>query len=790
MNYENFVGFINNEIEKAAAENDKKRLDMFRHHKTALNNVVSNFKLVEPENFAITFFERFDDLLEKYKSELKYRGRSDTRGPLTKLRRVREMYVEMNNIDFKQSTFSEILLEAAKRKFGEKLYLDSINPKNQKEVKDKHITLREIATDIVIKAVKANPKLFESVKTPISSFKATEGLSSASKLIRDYLTGEVVPSERVPDERLEFIEDYFLLPRGILLDKVLRKRRSAVKKQSRKSKQKKVPGNPVRKKRLTELCPGLLRVYNEYTDFKLHGTHPPIVNIPKESTHDRRWTLRNSLNEESQRKNRNWSIDATDSCGSAKSFYSQLLGFQEFCLEDAKLPIDQISSAHLTDPELLYDFASWSKVKGNGGSSTMRLLNFVFRASQKRGYLRLCGERGDRDVEEYFDDLDFIQEQYYELISKLEGTVRERGKAADKGKENIKFLQNYKATNRRHLVHRASVHLVSESSNFLREAKRQLRKAAKAETEILRFKAKKSASHFAQKAFDRILTAVILETSFVVAPRASTWCDFKYYESVHARDERYCSITYLRQKNRFEMMAPLYGPSLVNDQEWVRYLKNSDAKNATPIHIILPEYLTPLFKKYIDIRSFYIEHNMTFNVKEDIADVEAEISKLSSTETSMPSSKVLALIEEYEKDLVSFKAFNPKDIELFIPWRSVRTSETRESNSLTNPIWKLRRLLRRNFIQDPSKLGMKFKDQTCDAFYNISPEDDQNGINIHAMRHLAAETYLENNPGDYLGAAALLNDEVETVIKVYGNRDRAKAMRELAEQKPGFEVAY
>jgi hypothetical protein len=46
-----------------------------------------------------------------------------------------------------------------------------------------------------------------------------------------------------------------------------------------------------------------------------------------------------------------------------------------------------------------------------------------------------------------------------------------------------------------------------------------------------------------------------------------------------------------------------------------------------------------------------------------------------------------------------------------------------------------------------------------------------NGINPHAMRHLAASIYLRDNPENYTGLATLLMDNLDTVINTYAKRD-------------------
>jgi len=53
------------------------------------------------------------------------------------------------------------------------------------------------------------------------------------------------------------------------------------------------------------------------------------------------------------------------------------------------------------------------------------------------------------------------------------------------------------------------------------------------------------------------------------------------------------------------------------------------------------------------------------------------------------------------------------------------------------------------------------------------------GINIHAMRHLAATLYLADNKKDYVGLATLLNDDLKTVIDVYAKRNDTENALEI-----------
>jgi len=74
-------------------------------------------------------------------------------------------------------------------------------------------------------------------------------------------------------------------------------------------------------------------------------------------------------------------------------------------------------------------------------------------------------------------------------------------------------------------------------------------------------------------------------------------------------------------------------------------------------------------------------------------------------------------------------------------------------------------------------LGNMLKEHTLEAL--ISYYESENikyssyiaGINPHATRHIAASIYLDSHPGDVVGAALLLNDDIKTVIDTYVQPD-------------------
>ena len=69
-------------------------------------------------------------------------------------------------------------------------------------------------------------------------------------------------------------------------------------------------------------------------------------------------------------------------------------------------------------------------------------------------------------------------------------------------------------------------------------------------------------------------------------------------------------------------------------------------------------------------------------------------------------------------------------------------------------------------------LGSRFKDVTKHVGRILYPEEPfDNGINPHALRHLTATIYLNENPDNYIGLAALLHDSLATVLMVYAKMD-------------------
>jgi hypothetical protein len=775
--------------EKRKSLDSKTERGNYSHHHTTLNNIVK-LGLSSEDNIQHSLTADLDDLINQYREFLKAKNRSDTKSPLTRVRRLSDLYRELISVETDGLTFTDIIQHALKNLYGDKIFIGEITPNTQKVIKKNSLTYREIATNMILKSKEVDENLWPQVKLDeTDKYNKVKGLSSASKVLRDYFDGEAVPTERISNERINFIEEQLGLPKNTLINKIVRKTKSYYKREkkrtnpkSTKSKRYEVISNSLSK--------GLQLCFDEYSNFKIRGHEPEIRNITESTKKCSKTLKRLRVKEITKRHNKSWTNDGKGANGSAICFYNHLIFFQDYCVRHEKIKLEDVSTKHLTDPKLLNRMVKYIKLKGHGGTSPARLINFVNIGAQNKGYLRLCGERGERTIEDYYDDLDFILEDYHELKSSCMFAVSSRGEGSQKGKKNIKFILDEPADNRQILVHQSCTYLITQAISFQAESKRNEKLAINAKTQLIREKRSASAASYIRKAYKRIITALISEVSWIVVPRASTWGIFKYYPSISQRDDEYSSITYLKKENRYEMKAPLYGPSLLDPNVKVRYLKNSDAINATEISLKLPEYLSPLFSKFLSIRNDYIKLDLGYHIKELVENCNLDIQKIETELKSITNedSRLIKEIEvnELKLDLSAFRNFDINEVETLLPYRSIRNGETKTKNLVRNPRWRNNRAMHRNMLFPPKNIGEIFRGTTEKAFIEVHPDLIQEGINIHAMRHLIAETHLELNPGDFIGAAAKLNDEIEQIIKTYGNRDRSKVMRELGNIQADF----
>lgn len=90
------------------SNDDKTEKARYVHLNTALNTLIKN-NLVTKSNIATALTVDLDATIASLKSILESEGKSDVRSPLTRVRRLADLYQAINNIDYANLTFSEIL---------------------------------------------------------------------------------------------------------------------------------------------------------------------------------------------------------------------------------------------------------------------------------------------------------------------------------------------------------------------------------------------------------------------------------------------------------------------------------------------------------------------------------------------------------------------------------------------------------------------------------------------------------------------------------------------------------
>lgn len=77
----------------------------------------------------------------------------------------------------------------------------------------------------------------------------------------------------------------------------------------------------------------------------------------------------------------------------------------------------------------------------------------------------------------------------------------------------------------------------------------------------------------------------------------------------------------------------------------------------------------------------------------------------------------------------------------------------------------------------PTHVGNEIVKISQQALSIMYPDEYNPGVNPHAMRHLAATLYLNDNPENYVGLSTLLMDNLDTVMKVYAEINNKKNAR-------------
>ncbi|NQY94952.1 MAG: hypothetical protein HRT43_12360 [Campylobacteraceae bacterium] len=544
------------------------------------------------------------------------------------------------------------------------------------------------------------------------------------------------------------------------------------------------------------------KYYDEFSDYKINDIQPEIRNITDEMKIAKGFKKRLRVMQLTKGVETNWTFSANGHCSSSSRFYYALKAFINYCVCYENMDEEFVHLHHLTDINILERLVQATNVNKNkrgsldssnedkkrkiGGSTVTDILKIVSAGVTIKGYLRLCGDPGERSLSEYFSDLDYLLELTPILKAKARKSIQVKGIGASQGKENIAFLLEIETKKRKKLGKKVSNFLLKKSEANLRVAMQLVEKTLSKDSDKFKSNLLKKACTNIRMAYSESLTALIYSVSFTVCPRVLNWSLLKFYNDSLLRDSRYSSLSYNKKKKKYNLYIPVFGPDVFSDDDDdVRYIKNSSSFNIEKIDIDLGDHLTPIIDAYIRCREMYVQVDMPYYASFLIEKNIENIKSLNDGFVKNLSNKTKQiLISELEKDIVAFRNFDEDTTEALFPWISRRAHPLRAARSHDGDVnsdeWYIIRNTARNFHSWKNNIADKFKGSTRLAFSDIDPDLEQSGVNIHAMRHLVVITYLELYPGDFIGAAAILNDEVSQIFVRYGDKDRAKAMKRLS----------
>jgi len=778
---------------------NKKAQSHYRHMLTGLNNL-EKYNLIKKENLKFYLTDGLLGVLSEYRAILKSQGKSDDRGPLSRIRRLSEYYTKITSfgLNLENLTFSETLRVAAKRKYGNKLYEKKWEMENKDYIAKNFITYNQICYQIVELGAKEEPKLWPKAD-PCNK----KTIFQYAGNIRNWFVGDISPTIRTPNRRFFFIENFLDLPKGILLEKIKATSNATTTENNTVETEEKKPRKIMK---VRDLNAHFQKFYDEFCDYKINDEQPEIRNITDEMKTAKSYKERLRVMHLTRGEETNWTFSANGNCPSSSKFYQALKAFINYCVCHENINEESVNLFHLTDIRILERLAQATKINKNkrgsqasssedktrkiGGSTVVDILKIVSAGSAIKGYLRLCGDPGDRTLSDYFSDLDYLIELIPILKGKAKKSIQTKGKGSSQGKENISFLLGVETRERKELSKEVASFLVKKSEANLRIAQQLIDKANSKENEKYKITLLKKAYTNIRMAYSESLTSLIYSVSFTICPRVLNWSLLKFYSDTSIRDSRYSSLSYNKKTKRYNIYIPVFGPDVFSevDDEKVRYIKNSASFNIEKVDVDLGSHLTPFIDAYLKCREMFIQVDMPYHSSFLLEKNIESMDKLNNGLIEDLSDKTKQiLLDELEKDNRAFSTFSPASVDALFPWISrralpLKTAKFHDGN-VNNDEWYVIRNTARNFHAWKNNIADKFRDSTHLAFSYVDQSLAQSGINIHAMRHLVVITHLELNPGDFIGAAAIINDEVSQIFKRYGDKDRAKAMKRLSNMK-------
>ncbi len=782
MSYQKLKDYINENIE--LNKNNKSEKDKFQGLKTALNNIMKH-NLVTEENISFRLKKDIDNLVDEYLEVLVSLNRKSLRSPKTVLRNLSSLYIEITEFSTDNLTFTETLKTAIRRKYGNNIYEEILKDYGEAlKVKKEYFTYSQICIEMIECAVKSNPDLWPRV-----TIKNRMSVRSAAKVIVDWIRGVAKPSTRISPERISFIEDFLGLPENTLLDKIrLISRRSSELVRSHKKGGKKVvktKSKKVNKQVVKKLNSHFLNYYNDYSAYKISRIQPKAINIPTNKLDDKSFLRRYKVRELNRYNTETfWTLGSKGICASAKKFYFNMKSFMNFCVVHKNIPEKDVTTEHLTTYTFLEELVAFTLSGKLGARIAIDIILTVVYGCARKGFLRLCGEKGERSTEDYFEELNDIVEDSSIWLNSLYPFVDKLGKGTDGGKQNIQFIVKLHINKQVKLIKEAIDYLAKKANANLLEANALI---SKSDNNILTGNNIGIAHSYISKAYYESMTALIFKASFVNCPRVGNWVMLKYCESPAAQNKYAQSITYLKDINRYELNIPLEGINPSDESSKVRGMKNAHGQYTVPIHITFPDFLTPFFELFLKIRKVYIETFLPLYIPKFIERVTTTIKKLESDcINGLKIEHKNIVISALKEDIYEAKNYK-NNLDAFFLWltfpnRKIENHSADEIEALLQEgSWLINKETTRKLHINESLLGIQYKMETGNAFYIIDPNLQQEGINIQAMRHLSAMVYLKLHPGAYEDVAAILNDNEEQIFQTYGPKNRTTAMKKLSD---------
>lgn len=90
------IRHLRERIIQGIESSDRTESSRYRHHQTALNMLLKTSIVLSEDELEQALSENLSETIEKLRMTLERQGKSDTRSPLTRVRRLAEFYAEIN----------------------------------------------------------------------------------------------------------------------------------------------------------------------------------------------------------------------------------------------------------------------------------------------------------------------------------------------------------------------------------------------------------------------------------------------------------------------------------------------------------------------------------------------------------------------------------------------------------------------------------------------------------------------------------------------------------------------